>query len=333
MKIFLAGDFYSGTGPANVTQNLIRTFPDQVTYQHYKSKLLRIPEIIIKTLTCHAVVYSGYSLQNILGIYVAKIFHKPSFYIHHGSIWYENQLNKVENAFMAAQERKILEHADYILAVSNPFKDWMKKQYPEFNDKIYALTNGIDWDTLEKHSASHRQKNNWILSVGGGTPCKNILSVCHAINLIYTEYPSCDIQLVVLGSPGYDSAQINQFPFVKNMGVLEYKKTLNLMRQSKLFIQNSRFETFGLASIEALISGCSLLLSKNVGALSIIEQAQSCDIIEDTDNIVELKNKIIYSLNHSNQERLLSSIDRKKTSCEARGRELYHIIKALGGIQ
>ena len=83
-------------------------------------------------------------------------------------------------------------------------------------------------------------------------------------------------------------------------------------RKSNLYIQNSEFETFGLATMEALICGCNLLISQNVGAKAIINGLEANDLINDVDNIKEISNKIMHNLFNSNNNRLINSIKKIK---------------------
>ena len=102
------------------------------------------------------------------------------------------------------------------------------------------------------------------------------------------------------------------------------------MAESTLFIQNSSFETFGLAPVEALLQGCSLLISSNVGAVSVMTTVQENDVIEHPKNPEELTSKIRFALKNPNAERLLQGIDRELTSVEYRQKELLALVKRLG---
>ena len=48
-------------------------------------------------------------------------------------------------------------------------------------------------------------------------------------------------------------------------------KLLKEMENADVYIQNSLYETFGLAVIEALDAGCSLLLSNKMGCVELFE--------------------------------------------------------------
>ena len=78
MRVFIVGDHKTGTGPANVTKEYIRCFPKGTLYQKNTSKIARVPELLIKTILCDCILFSGYSAQNVLGIKLAKIFNKKT---------------------------------------------------------------------------------------------------------------------------------------------------------------------------------------------------------------------------------------------------------------
>lgn len=333
MKLFIAGDYWSCTGPANVTQSLIQGSNPQIIYQHTRNKIFRVIEILYKTSICDAVVYSGFSLQNLVGFKLAKIFHRPSFYLMHGSIFYEGLINEDSDSAMMQQEQDMLKLADFILAVSKPFEEWLKNQYPHYSNKIYTLTNGIDWKIMESHSKPFNKISGQLLSIGGGMPRKNILSICQAIELIYKSEPKCTIKLLVLGAPGRDSNAIQQYHFVEDHGLVSHEDALAYMGSSQLYIQNSSFETFGLAPVEALLQGCSLLITPHAGVSSIITTLEDKDLISNTDNIEELKDKILYTLQNPNSTRLLKGIDPASTSTENRQYELISLTKELGNIK
>lgn len=329
MKLFLAGDDWSGTGPANVTKSLLQALPKETLYLKKRNKAARAVEILVNTLKADVVLYSGFSVQNLLGFRLSKLLKKTSFYLIHGSVDFEGKINDDWNSVMAGQEFQMLQMADYILAVSEQFAQWLTIQYPQFAGKIYFVTNGIDWSLLPKSDKNIKKDDHCILTIGGGMPRKNIVSVCKAIELIYEEQPDCSLRLIVLGADGKDTEAIKKYPFVEYRGVLSYDNTLNLMRSSTLYIQNSLFETFGLAPIEALLCGCNLLLSKCVGAISVIENIHSGDIINEPNDYEELKEKIKAVLVDKNCKRLLSSINREKTSVEYRVWELLQLIQKL----
>ena len=78
------------------------------------------------------------------------------------------------------------------------------------------------------------------------------------------------------------------------------------LEKAELFIMNSTLESFGLSAIEALLCGCSVLISDAVGATDLLELEES-DIIHNPADKEEIRRKILYLLEHPNNERIRSS--------------------------
>ncbi|MBR1891971.1 MAG: glycosyltransferase family 4 protein [Lachnospiraceae bacterium] len=328
MRLFLVGDDWSGTGPANATLALRKSLPSDTLYLKTKNKLLRASELFYKMKQADAVVFSGHSKQNILGMRIAKKMHIPSIYIMHGCVEYENKINKREDAKMAADERTMMKEADLLLAVSRQFEDWLKDNYPEYKDKIAHLTNGIDWDQLKETHDMLQRDMDAVLSVGGGMPRKRIVNICEAIGILRKEgYPN--LHLIVAGAEGEDTDKINSYDYVENIGLVDAKKMQETYRNCRLFIQNSIFETFGLAPVEALMAGDDILLSKHCGVLSVLGGVGSDDIIEDPDNTEEIAEKIRNILKNENHTRLLVETDKESTSWKKRAEELMQIAEEV----
>lgn len=327
MRIFVVGDYYSGTGPANVTKAYIDNLPKDTLYQKCKNKLLRLIEMFIKINQSDVVFISGYSKQNLYAIKMAKMRGIKAAYLVHGSIEYENEINGVTDLSMNKVEMQTLLGSDLLLAVSVQFAEFLKNRYPQLSDKISYLINGVDYGLIPTNNVGSRAENR-IISIGGGMPRKRIVNICKAIRLLNEE--GMNIKLVVAGDKGLDSDEINSYSFVENLGIIEHSKLMEELQKAHIFVQNSCFETFGLAPIEALVSGCDILMSKECGALSLFDnKVLDTDIINDTDNITEIADKIRYLMINPNHERLYSNIDMESTSWEYRSVQLQNILKNL----
>ena len=330
-RIFVVGDHKTGTGPANVTKEYIRCLPKGTLYQKRTSKIGRLPELYINILRSDIIFFSGYSAQNVIGMKFAKKLHKPTAYLVHGAIDLENSINHQENDTQSSVEAETLKLADLLLGVSEKFVMWLKTEYPQYAKKIDYVTNGIDEKTV---SEGHSGDMNKVLSIGGGMPRKKIIELCKAIEIINHElaHDKSTIDLVnednnlvtlyVIGKEGADTEAINKYPFVKNLGLVSAEKKDELFKDCGIFIQNSCFETFGLAPVEALCAGMSVLCSKVCGVLDLFKSADDNDIIDNYEDSEEIARKIKYVMSNPNREKLLSDIDFEKMSWEARTEEL-----------
>ncbi len=330
MRIFVVGDYKTGTGPANVTMEYLKRLEKGTLYQKFNSKAARAAEIFIKSLFCDCILMSGYSAQNLLCIKAAKLFKKKTAYIVHGAITYENQINHEENASMSEVEEETLKGSDLLLAVSEKFSVWMKENYPQYKHKIDYVTNGVDFEVIKKSANikdSIIRDKKQIMTIGGGMPRKAILQICEAIDILNKEGE--DLKLVVIGKDGYDTKKINSYHFVENRGLVSNEEKTKLFYESALFVQNSLFETFGLAPVEALSCGVSILTSKVAGVLDILAGTYDEDIINNPNDTYELAGKIKNLLVNSNNERLIGCIDEESDSWEVRTAELTSKLKRL----
>lgn len=333
MRTFIVGDYITGTGPANVTKEYIRCFPKGTLYQKRTSKLGRVPELLVNILKCDVILFSGYSAQNVLGMKIAKAFNKKTAYLVHGAITLENSINHAENDLQTRVEEETLLRADLLLAVSSKFADWLKETYPQYADKISYVTNGVDFDYLKSSNEGFDntdviRRNDRILSIGGGMPRKMILSICKAVEIINNQSDN-PLTLTVIGAEGFDTDKIKTYPFVEYLGLVDAEKKDELFRSSALFIQNSSFETFGLAVFESLMSGCSILTSKVAGALDLLPFAKAEDIIFDCNSEKEIAEKIMYLLDNPNNERLKSCINEKDATWESRTTKMLNKLSEL----
>lgn len=326
-RIFVVGDHKTGTGPANVTKEYIRCLPKGTLYQKRTSKIGRLPELIVNIMRSDIIFFSGYSAQNVIGMKLAKKLHKPTAYLVHGAITHENKINHEENPGMSGVEEQTLFLADKLFAVSEKFCQWMKQQYSQYESKIDYVTNGIDERTVSKDARGDVTK---ILSIGGGMPRKKIIELCKAVELINSEDSRAEkVKLYVIGKDGYDTDEINKYSFVENLGLVSAERKEELFKECGIFIQNSCFETFGLAPVEALCAGMSVLCSRVCGVLDLFRSADEHDVISDYSNTEEIARKIKYIMANPNREKLLSDIDFNTMSWEARTEQLMQKLEAL----
>ncbi|MCR4892651.1 MAG: glycosyltransferase family 4 protein [Lachnospiraceae bacterium] len=337
--LFIVGDYRTGTGPANVTRDLIRSLPKGTLFLRARGKAARAAELFQKMPKANVAVFSGFSRQNLLGMKLARRLGIPSIYLMHGCVEYENRINRVPDKAMARDERRMMALCDRILAVSDWFEGWLRCHYPDYKEKIYHLTNGIDWKTFsscptgEKGVGSRSRSmaassKPSILTVGGGMPRKRIYRICQAIDILRREGMT-DLTLTLVGDRGADTERIHRYPFVRDLGLVDRETMKKLYASHSIFVQNSIFETFGLAPVEALLGGANILLSDCCGVLSVLENVQEGDLIRNPENAREIADKLKGLMKQGNHDRLLAGIDRKTVSIDNRAGELQRFAATL----
>ncbi|MBR6329677.1 MAG: glycosyltransferase family 4 protein [Lachnospiraceae bacterium] len=323
MRYFVIGDYTSGTGPANATRALLSAMPKETLSQSFKNRILRLIELYIKIPKADICFLSGHSKQNLHALRIAARHKKPVFFWMHGCVEHENAINRCPDEDMNRVERRVLEECDRILAVSESFEAWLKDNYPRYAGKIGCLSNGIFFDEpVSKKSPAKRDGACRLVSSGGGMPRKRIAVICRAVEKLNLEGFECSLK--VYGEKGADSQLIEGAPFTQVMGAVGSEAFFTGLEESDIYIQNSCFETFGLAPLEALTRGCSLLLSKNIGALGVFssDSITEGDLINDTEDADEIAQRIRELWEKPNHDRLLGAIDQKNHSWSAVWRNL-----------
>lgn len=330
----MIGDFSGATGPSNANLNLKKGLRDEnnILYSEKKNKVTRLIEILVKTLISDAIIICGFSKSNILILKVAKLLRKKAYYLMHGYSTYEATINKVNISTKEIKkinkfERKIFKSVQKVYCVSELFMEFMISKEPDFEKKFRFNNNGIDTQgILNKVNSFNSTKKLQIVSIGGGMPQKNNLEVCKAIDLINKE-TELNLKYVVIGSDNRKKNDIIEYNFVTYIDKLPHDEILKLLSESILYIQNSDFETFGLSVIEALLCGCDLLISKNIGVVNLLKNYDEKDLILDPKNISEISLKIQKKLSKQNHNKLSMRLDLTEVDNKTNSRALIDKIQ------
>lgn len=293
--IYYAGDFLSDNGPAIVNRQYDPYIRNDAYVCRSNSKAIRILHFMWYVPRCDTILVSCVSDFHLKAIRIGKRLHKPTFYLMHGYDRLERQLNKSPDM----PDRQLIEdsmllQADRIICVSEKFSQFLRKERPDIADKITYVNNGVSIAPLHSRALLDDKRDFTIVSVGGGMSLKNNLKVCRAIESMNGKK---NITFVVIGPKRLDGDEISRFKFVKYYEKLPHSEVQEWMRKADLYVQNSSFETFGLAVCEALSAGSELLIAKNVGAISVIDNLTEKNIINSPDDIHEIAEKIGYFVN------------------------------------
>lgn len=320
MILFMVGDFRTNTGPG-IANKMIRNglkSNKNVIYSDAKSKIFRVIELFLKILFSDCICFCSFSKINRIGFKIAKLLNKKTFYIMHGYSTYEYKVNERNVSEEKLKEIKELEeyifkHSEKIFCVSEKFMEFMKKKQVEYVNKFDYNYNGIDINRIEEIVLLNRneKKANQIISFGGGIPQKNNIAVCQAINKLNQE-KKMNLKYIVIGLPHRDKQSICSYNFVTYYDSLPHEEVIKILGESQIYIQNSIFETFGLSVIEALLSDCDLLISNNIGAISVLRTIEDRDLIFNVNDICEIAEKIEYLLYNNNSKRLRNGMNVNK---------------------
>ena len=298
--IFFVGDFQSDNGPGVANRTLFSGFShEQASYSEANGLVSRSIECFKKIKKADAVCICSFTAFDYLVIYMALFFHKKIFYIQHGFARYEESMNQMTDEKKLKStiklENFIFKHVDKVYCVSKNFMNYMKEALPEYVQKFDYHFNTIDFEHIEKYlfhnQTQHHSHVYKIISVGGGMKRKGNLEVCQAIQQCIEE-TNRKIEFYVVGPAYTEKEKICQYPFVHYIDSLPRSELIQLMAVCDLYVQNSFFETFGLAIIEGNVAGCDVLVSNQVGAKDVFDHLDDTHIIYDNKDIKEIAEKI-----------------------------------------
>ena len=320
-KFFLYGDWHSNVGPMNVNRCLVENSDGSMIYVRAKNKYLRRLEKIWYCLVCDVVVVSGGFRA--FELFFSKLLHKRLVYLMHGCAEYENVVNKLNVPQKDLDlECEILESASVIVAVSENYAQWVKRRYPQYAGKVKFVNNGLDIGSYYRHE--YHDDGHFSIAVSGGNrQIKCNLEVCRAVEKLVKE--GLNIEVKSFGH-FYDTGEsFLHYPFVKRMNQMNKDEYYAELRKTDLYVVASDLESFGLVVGDGLACGCAMLMSKNVGAISIFNKLTSEDLLDDNHDTDEIASKIKRLLAHSNAKRLFDAVDAEKCT----GKQTYLKLKQI----
>ena len=310
------------TGPCNVNRSYVKHLTDSFCTVKHTNKYVAVAEAVWKLLLCDVVVVSGVSNKGCILMKIAELLGKKSAYIMHGCVEYETQINKLSNMERdISQEAYLLEHADLLLPVSRKFMHWVHARYPHYADKTKYLHNGIDLDLIPEHR-SEEKKPNSVIAAGGSRPQKRNDVLAAAV-----ESMAGKARLEIYGGVNSKTAD-KHYQYVCYMGKVPQKEFVQSMAQSELFVVNSILESFSLAAVEALLCGCSVLISEMCGVRDLLDLEEN-DMIHEPSDVNEIRNKIGFLLENPNHDRLMSKLDLDKWSYQKSVERLEELCREL----
>jgi glycosyltransferase involved in cell wall biosynthesis len=206
--------------------------------------------------------------RNVITIHDAAVSAMPAGYSLSYRLWYRNVC------------RRVAPKAEHIFTVSNFSKSEIVKWYDGDPKKITVVYLGSDHLQRVKSETSILQRFNfagkYILAVSSHNPNKNFPRVVQAVGLL----DRTDVQLLIVGG---DDSRI----YGKSMTLPEKTRALGYVSDAELkalyensacFVFASLYEGFGLPALEAMASGCSVVLSRTASLPEIFEGvAYFCD--------------------------------------------------------
>ncbi|MED3910367.1 glycosyltransferase family 4 protein [Peribacillus simplex] len=210
---------------------------------------------------------------------------------------------------------------DKYFAISESVYQIVKKYVPE--EKIDLIHNGVNLETFRvaKTSLNRKQNNINIACVGRIVPEKKGQDILvKALAILKNNHHFENFKCYFAGAPMDKSTMDDLNELVRKNGLdtnVEFlgniEKVENLYAKSDIFVLPSRYEGFGLVVVEALASGCKVIVSKLEGPLEIVKENEEYGLHFEKENFRELADKLqvlikdINSLKHSRYNEITQS--------------------------
>jgi len=209
------------------------------------------------------------------------------------------------NSWFIDIERKGMEKADHIIAVSNFTKNIIVEKYGISPDKISVVHNAV-------YPISEDQKQEIVLFLGRLTIQKGAEFFLKAARKVLDYEP--DTRFVVAGTgdmlpklvhQAVDMGISNRIIFTGRLTEQEVKHIYGI---SSVYVMPSVSEPFGITALEAISAGTPTVASKTAGFSEVFKNCLRVDFW-DTD---EMANKIISLLRYDPLHRVLSFEGKKE---------------------
>ncbi|HEY5555497.1 glycosyltransferase family 4 protein [Acetobacterium sp.] len=200
---------------------------------------------------------------------------------------------------------KILQEADKIIFLSEPYKDFLNQKYiprklrKELLAKSEIISNGIDHFWLTNKGCTKYLENNKALKliyVGGISKRKNIGMTVKAVETLRNK--GYEIIFTIIGKivDKFIFDQIKDLPFINYIQPVTKEELIQIYRDNDIFIMPSITETFGLVYAEAMSQGLPVVYTRGQGFDGQFEEGEvgySVDCF-DADDIA---NKVVDIIN------------------------------------
>jgi glycosyltransferase involved in cell wall biosynthesis len=208
-------------------------------------------------------------------------------YLH--DILSSNEIRKLRRESYV--EELMLETSKKLWAVSNLVKRVLIEEYSICEDKIFVLHNGVNIEKYHPLDEERRLKlreilklphNAKVLLFVGANPCtKGFHRILHALKLIESIERRNYVLLAVGFNPDAEIRALTSDLNVKFLGKKQEEELITYYQIADIFILPSYYDSFPLASLEAMACGAIPIVTPTVGTADIIVNGVNGFIIRD----------------------------------------------------
>ncbi len=207
---------------------------------------------------------------------------RPYYFIQDYEPLFYNPNNPSEKSYY--QEALESYHLDFSLISTS---DWiigqLYNQLGNSNRDIKKVSIGIDQEAFYTDPEIRRTKKplRLIAMTRPSTPRRGFENLIKTLSIVHKHNP--DIQFVFFGD---NDLTIHNIPFpYKNLGIIKQEQLRQEYLISHIFIDLSIFQGFGLPALEAMICGCTCILTDSGGVSEYARHGVNSVLVPVDDNV------------------------------------------------
>lgn len=199
--------------------------------------------------------------------------------MHGANTAHQHYENKRISRLLAYFERKNIEFADALCAVSQHIGALTLRALRQSTREYTCLYNFVDTDKFKRMDSIAPDPSK-LLYFGRIHLRKGLSELFHILKLLFEINSSVRMELAGAYQDEYKQELINILPAhqqhrVSFLGKIPHGELPSLINSARLFIMPSRAEAFGLTAIEAMACGTAVLLTDKASGPEIVEEGET----------------------------------------------------------
>jgi glycosyltransferase involved in cell wall biosynthesis len=183
----------------------------------------------------------------------------------------------------------LLRHSDRIVAPSADLRRKLVELFPEHAGRAVFIHNGIEVERFSRATAKENEnRSRYILSVSAYKKQKNLDVLIRAMRIVADHDAKLKLVLVGEGTSLRQelellAASLNLTNQIEFHGKKTPAEIVDLLHGCEVFVLPSRFETFGIAVVEAMACRRPVVVTNAGGMPEIVRHGRSGFVVESND--------------------------------------------------
>lgn len=290
------------------------------------------------------IYFSWWASGSFIPLIAAKLRGKPIIVVAGGNeaLFYRDSLSKEPKGYLAAPfykrlaTRLTLKFSDYVLVVS----EYMIKDVLQLGAReVQLIPNAVDisqFSSTRKEIEGIKNITSIFRLEKSTVELKRAENLIRAFAIVLIDFPNQILKIIGSKEDAYqDLLKLCEFLRIsKNVhfiGSVDNSKVSAILNETRVYVQPSDTETFGVAVAEAMCAGIPVVCSKTGGLMDLvgedgvyIDQNSPDSIAQGIVKVLALKKNEYLDLSEKLRNRVTQKFNRK-----LRGEKLERIIKEL----